>query len=34
MKIIYRFLKHEIDLIEEKNKLEWIIINDELLNNS
>ena len=27
-------LKHEVNLIEEKNKLEWVTINDELLNNS
>ena len=27
-------LKHEVTLVEEKNKLEWVIIDDELLDNS
>ena len=29
----YGILKHDVNLIEEKNKLEWVTINDELLNN-
>ena len=34
LQVYYGILKHEVDLIEEKNKLEWITINDELLDNS
>lgn len=34
LQVYYGILKHEVDLIEEKNKLEWVTINDELLNNS
>ena len=34
MQVYYGILKHRVDLIEEKNKLEWLTINDELLNNS
>lgn len=34
LQVYYGILKHRIDLIEEKNKLEWLTINDELLNNS
>ena len=34
LQVYYGILKHRVDLIEEKNKLEWLIINDELLNNS
>ena len=33
LQVYYGILKHEVTLIEEKNKLEWVIINDELLNN-
>ena len=33
IQVFYGILKHEVNLIEEKNKLEWVIINDELLNN-
>jgi 8-oxo-dGTP diphosphatase len=33
IQVFYGILKHEINLVEEKNKLEWIVINDELLNN-
>lgn len=33
LQVYYGILKHEVNLIE-KNKLEWVIINDELLNNS
>ena len=34
LQVYYGILKHKVDLIEEKNKLEWLTINDELLNNS
>lgn len=34
LQVYYGILKHEVNLIEEKNKLEWLIINDELLDNS
>ena len=34
LQVYYGILKHRVDLIEEKNKLEWVTINDELLNNS
>ena len=33
LQVFYGILKHEVNLVEEKNKLEWIEINDELLNN-
>ena len=33
IQVFYGILKHKVELIEEKNKLEWIVINDELLNN-
>lgn len=34
LQVYYGIVKHEVNLIEEKNKLEWLIINDELLDNS
>ena len=34
LQVYYGILKHEVTLVEEKNKLEWVTINDELLNNS
>ena len=34
LKVYYGILKHEVNLVEEKNKLEWVAINDELLDNS
>ena len=34
LQVYYGILKHRVDLIEEKNKLEWLTINDELLNKS
>lgn len=34
LQVYYGILKYEVNLIEEKNKLEWVTINDELLNNS
>lgn len=33
LQVYYGILKHEVNLIEEKNKLEWVYINQELLNN-
>ena len=32
IQIYYGILKHEVNLVEERNKLEWVPINDELLN--
>lgn len=34
LQVYYGILKHEVNLAEEKNKLEWVAINDELLDNS
>ncbi len=34
LQVYYGVLKHEVKLIEEKNKLEWVTINEELLDNS
>ncbi len=34
LQVYYGILNHEVNLIEEKNKLEWVTINDEMLNNS
>lgn len=34
IQVYYGILKHEVTLVEEKNKLEWVAINDELLDNS
>ena len=33
IQVFYGILKHEVILVEETNKLEWIVVNDELLNN-
>lgn len=33
LQVYYGILKHKVTLVEEKNKLEWIEINNELLNN-
>ena len=33
IQVYYGVLKHDVRLVEEKNKLEWKIINDELLDN-
>lgn len=33
IQVYYGILKHKVNLIEEKNKLEWVVISDELLNN-
>ena len=32
IQVYYGILKNEVNLIEEKNKLEWLTINEELLN--
>lgn len=34
MQVYYGVLKHEVNLVKEKNKLEWVTINNELLDNS
>ncbi len=34
LQVYYGILKHDVTLVEEKNKLEWITINDKLLDNS
>lgn len=34
IQVYYGILKHGVILVEEKNKLEWVTVNDELLNNS
>lgn len=34
LQVYYGIIKHEVKLVEEKNKLEWVTINDELLDNS
>ena len=34
IQVYYGILKHNIELVEEKNKLQWVTINDELLDNS
>lgn len=33
LQVYYGILDHDVTLVEEKNKLEWVTINDELLNN-
>ena len=33
LQVYYGILKHDVKLVEEKNKLEWLKINEELLNN-
>ena len=32
IQVFYGILKNEVKLVEEKNKLEWVVINNELLN--
>ena len=34
LQVYYGILKHDVNLVEEKNKLEWLEINDRLLDNS
>ena len=33
LQVYYGILKHEVQLVEEKNKLEWVDINEQLLDN-
>lgn len=33
LQVYYGILKQDVNLVEEKNKLEWVTINKELLNN-
>ena len=34
LQVYYGILKHKVNLVGEKNKLEWVTINEELLDNS
>ena len=34
LQVYYGILKHDVNLVEEKNKLEWVELNEELLNNN
>jgi len=34
LQVYYGILKHKVNLVEEKNKLEWLDIDDNLLDNS
>ena len=34
LQVYYGILKHKVDLVEEKNKLEWVAINEKILDNS
>ena len=34
LQVYYGVLKHKVDLVEEKNKLEWVAINEKILDNS
>ncbi len=34
IQVYFGILQHEVNLIEEKNKLEWIMIDDKLLDNN
>ena len=34
IQVYYGILQHKVNLVEEKNKLEWVTINEELLDNS
>ena len=33
LQVYYGILKGEVELVEEKNKLEWVTVNEDLLNN-
>ena len=33
LQVYYGILKHDVQLVEERNKLEWVKLNEELLNN-
>lgn len=34
LQVYYGILKHDVELVEEKNKLEWVDIGDNLLDNT
>ena len=34
LQVYYGILKHDVTLVEEKNKLEWVTVDDRLLDNS
>ena len=34
LQVYYGILKHDVTLVEEKNKLEWVTVDDKLLDNS
>ena len=34
LQVYYGVLKHDVNLVEEKNKLEWVSVNEKLLDNS
>lgn len=34
LQVYYGILKHKVDFVEEKNKLEWVAINEKILDNS
>ena len=34
IQVYYGILNHNVNLVEEKNKLEWLELNEDLLNNS
>ena len=34
LQVYYGILKHDVALVEEKNKLEWVTVDDKLLDNS
>ena len=34
IQVYYGILKHDVVLVEEKNKLEWVVIDEKLLDNS
>ena len=34
LQVYYGILKHDVTLVEEYNRLEWVTINDDLLDNS
>ena len=34
LQVYYGILKHDVNLVEEKNRLEWVTINEKLLDNS
>ena len=34
LQVYYGTIKHEVTLVEEKNKLEWVVLDDSLLDNN